>query len=264
MNPAEKEMTNALIELKEHYFAVGIKAGYEDEGTSYEDLVLLKNVADNANLNLSLKTGGCGALRDIYDAERIGISAIVAPMIESVYALKKYVKTIKLAIPEQKTKNMKFYINIETKNGLKYLDEILDCEDSKFLNGVILGRTDLIESLGINESSTNSEIILNIAKETATKVHCHSKEFIIGGGVSPLSIPFFRELPENHLTRYETRKVIFDAQKALTGKDAECGIKKALEFELLWLKNKKECHSITTEETKRINILESRIHQYLF
>ena len=262
MNSLYKKMTDTLIDLKENFCAVNIKAEYEDEGTSFDDLVLLKELAEETGFNLSIKIGGCGALKDIYDAEKIGASAIVAPMIESPYALKKYTKAIKSVFLEQKRNEMNFYINIETKNGLEYLDEILNCEDANYLNGIVLGRTDLTESMGMNSSEIDSEIIFNMTKNASIKAKEYNKEFIIGGGVSLLSVPFFKGIADNYLTKYETRKIVFDAQKALENNTAEQGIRKALEFELMWLKNKSNQTLITEEENKRIQILEARIDNH--
>ena len=84
-----------------------------------------------------------------------------------------------------------------------------------------------------------------------------NKEFVVGGGVSAQSVPFFEKLP--YLTRFETRKVIFDAKKALIDASAvEEGISKALEFEVMWIKNKQNFYGmISKEDEARIDILES-------
>jgi hypothetical protein len=66
-------------------------------------------------------------------------------------------------------------------------------------------------------------------------------------------------MPEGSLTRFETRKIIFDAQQALKDNDVEKGILKAISFEILWIKNKKNLYNaISAEDTKRIEVLESR------
>ena len=74
-----------------------------------------------------------------------------------------------------------------------------------------------------------------------------------------MSLPFFRKLPPKSLNRFETRKVIFDAQRALEDEKAEEGILKAVAFELMWIKNKQNFYNaILQEDIKRITILESR------
>ncbi len=62
----------------------------------------LKEVVSDAGLELTIKIGGCEALRDMYEARVIGVSRIVAPMIESPYALSKYLKALRMAFPRKR------------------------------------------------------------------------------------------------------------------------------------------------------------------
>ena len=90
-----------------------------------------------------------------------------------------------------------------------------------------------------------------------------NKEMVIGGGVSAHSLPFFKALPEHSLNRFETRKIIFDAKKALNDSNADKGILKAVGFELMWLKNKRDFYGmIFKEDEQRLQMLEAR-YKYL-
>ena len=259
MNSLEKKMVETLVDLKENHHVVGIKAEFEAEGTRLEEALRLKEVVTRADLDLTIKIGGCEAIKDMYDARTIGVSAIVAPMIESPYAVKKYLQAVKMAFPEEERKEMKFLINIETKYGFKYLDDILSADFASDLTGIVMGRTDMTGSLGMSKDDINHDIIFEYADAIAQKTLKYGKELVIGGGVSAMSLPFFKRLPLGSLNRFETRKVIFDAQKALKDPNADKGILKAVGFELMWIKNKQNFYSaISHEDNKRIEVLESR------
>jgi len=259
MNSLELKMVDTLKDLKENHHVCGIKAEFEAEGTRLEEALRLKEVVTKAGLDLTIKIGGCEAVKDMYDARTIGVSTIVAPMIESPYAVKKYLKAVKMAFPEEERNTMRFLINIETKYGFNYIDDILSSDFAKDLSGIVFGRTDMTGSLGMSSDDINHTIILDYAKSIADKTLKYGKELVIGGGVSAMSLPFFKQLPKNALTRFETRKVIFDAQKALQDINADKGILKAVGFELMWIKNKQNFYSaISSEDIKRIEVLESR------
>lgn len=257
MNSFELELVEKLTDLKENHFAVGVKAEFEDEGASTEDLLLLKQIADKAGLELSLKIGGCGAIKDLLEAKNVGAQNIIAPMIESVYALKKYCRAVNSVFSDEERKKFKFYINIETKNGLEYIDEILNSGFLAYINGIILGRTDMAESMDMSSADADSDTIFQIAQRISAMAYEQRKEFILGGSISTLSLPFLKKLPEKMLNKYETRKIIFDARNALNADNTEEGIVKALEFELMWIKNRKNRNQKADYE--RISILESRL-----
>lgn len=250
MNALEQKMISMLKDLKDNYNVVGVKTEFETETIQLQELQILKDIATEAGLELTLKISGCGSIRDICDAGTFGISSIVAPMIESVYAAKKFIKTVENIISYE----TKLFLNIETTEGVKCIDEILNADFSNKLSGIVFGRTDMTNCLNI-EDDVNNETILIYAQKLAKSALKYKKELIIGGGISALSIPFFKQLPQNALTKFETRKIIFDAQKALLNENIVQGIEKAIEFELMWIKDNKT----NLKNNERIAILESRL-----
>ena len=249
MNDLEIKMLELLTELKNDYFAQGLKAEFEAEGASLDEVLFLKELATRTSMSLTIKIGGCEAIKDMQETKSIGIDTIVAPMIESPYAFKKFIN----AADKIFNCTVKKYINIETINGFNYLDEILQSPQCADLNGIVFGRTDMCGSLNLSSNSVNSNEILEFAKKISEKTNFANKEFVIGGGICVNSIGFLNSL--QYLSAFETRKIIFNSS-VLKKNDAEKAIQKALEFELLWLKNK---NAHNTSDNNRIKILETRI-----
>ncbi len=217
-------MKSLLIDLRDNHGAVGLKAEFETEGATLEQASKLKELADNTGLNLAVKIGGGGAVKEMREAKELGASTIVAPMIESAYAFRKFIDSAQSVFAG----GTELFINIETYAGAHALYEILAFESSQYLSGVVFGRTDMCGSLGFyNPEDVECERILWHAKDIAKKCNWYGKKFVIGGGISPKSVNFLNQIP--NLDGYETRKVIF---KALPTPEA---ILKAIKFEMMWL-----------------------------
>ncbi|TMA29602.1 MAG: citrate lyase beta subunit [Deltaproteobacteria bacterium] len=258
MNAYERKMVSILRDLRESYHVVGVKAEFEAEGTRLEEAMRLKEVLMEAGLGLTLKIGGCEALRDIYEARLLGVKRLVAPMVETPYALKKFLAAFRLGLPPEERQEVVAAINVETISTVEHLDELLAVDTDHILNGIVFGRVDLCGSMGLSREEINSEKVSQIAARVFAKAKKRGLVCAIGGGVSADSLPIFRDLPPGHLDYYETRKVIFACPGAL-GNQAQKGILMAVEFELLWLKNKRDFHGmIFAEDESRIEMLESR------
>jgi 4-hydroxy-2-oxoheptanedioate aldolase len=251
-------MVDVLIDLRKNHAVIGIKAEFEAEGTRLEEALRLKEVVSTAGLGLTIKIGGGEALRDMYECRTIGVERVVAPMIESAFALKKFLSATRLAFPEDERNDIKFAVNIETITSCKNFDEMLLLKEIDCLDGIIIGRVDLTGSLEMSRDDINSPRVFEITRDLFIKSKSKGLENAVGGGVSAYSLPFFRDLPTGTIDRYETRKVIFKCPEAL-GPKADKGILKAVGFELLWLKNKRDYYKlISQEDEQRLEMLEKR------
>ena len=85
----EKQLTS-LIDRG----VVGIKQSFEDEGVIIDDVLKIKRLCDSLKLELNVKVGGCEAISDINNCLSLDVSGIVAPMIESEFALEKFIESI--------------------------------------------------------------------------------------------------------------------------------------------------------------------------
>ena len=70
----------------------GIKQSLEDEGASFNDIKIMKKITSAAKVDLNVKIGGCEAKNDIFFRKKIKTNSIVAPMVESEYALRKFIQ----------------------------------------------------------------------------------------------------------------------------------------------------------------------------
>jgi hypothetical protein len=257
MNTLERKMVDVLTDLKENHGVIGVKAEFEAEGTRIEEALRLKEVLMKVGLGLTLKIGGCEAIRDIYEARVIGVSRIVAPMVESAYALSKFIGAIKLTVPQDERKDLSFAVNIETQEACSRFDEMLRVPGVENLDCIVIGRVDLCGSMGMDRASINSEEVTNVFRPVLEKAKAREFETAMGGAISAHSIPVFKSLGDK-LDKFETRKVVFKHETALA-KSPEHGLLKAVEFELLWLKNKRDFYGqIFAEDDQRIGMLEAR------
>ena len=258
MNLLEQRMVDQLTGLREKHHVIGVKAEFEAEGTRLEEALRLKEVVTKAGLDLTIKIGGCEALKDFYDSRAIGVTHIVGPMIESAYALKKYLASARISFPKEEFETVKFLINVETITACNAIDEILTKYDITGLSGVVIGRVDLTGSLGLARENVNDDLIFDITSRVVAAARAKNLEVVVGGGVSKETIPFLQRFPAGSINRYETRKVIFSCPGAMSD-GYDVGILKAVGFELMWLKNKRDFYGlIYKEDETRIEMLERR------
>ena len=260
MNELELKMVDLLVKGREKYGVVSVKAEFEAEGTRLEELLRLMDVARAAQLPVTVKIGGCEAIRDLLEAKQIGCRWIVAPMIESGYAAQKYLEAKNLVYSDFEERQTGFLFNIETITGHANREEILSaaCE-GRGLSGAVLGRHDFVGSLGQAANTINDQKTTNYVLDVAELCKKHDKEFVVGGGMSVESLDAIKQIATVRLDRFETRKVIFDADKALSSK-IEIGLAYAVRFELYWLQNKRDYYlNISNEDSKRITHFEKRI-----
>lgn len=226
-----KQLKVKLEQLKE-LGVVGVKQSTEDEGAAHEDIALMRDISRSCELKLSVKIGGCEAKTDISFCNSIKVNGIVAPMIESEFALQKFTESICCI------KDIDFYINIESNMAIDNLDRILQSDSFKHLSGVVIGRSDLAKSYGHGKGMVDSQEMQNRVYDILKACGEKSPTLIMGGNINKQSVPFIEKLYRENLLHFiETRNVIINLEKAFS-KDLEEVIKMALTFESAWLEFK--------------------------
>ena len=248
-----KDLLNELNNLKKRG-VVGIKQSFEDEGVILDDLITMRRLTDLSGVYLSVKIGGCEAITDINLSQQIGTDGIVAPMIESQFALQKYIEIVK------DLKDIKLYVNIESRQAYNNLDSILSSPSSKLLYGVVVGRSDLTKSYGHGKDYVDSKEMQNIVYDVMTKCKEYDMITLMGGNISNKSVGFVRKLFEEKLLDYiETRNVIMKLTDSSVNNLNDL-VKSALLFESLWLKFKANKYKkISDEYLLRSNTISDRL-----
>lgn len=261
MNLLEKEMLSILKEGREKYCYVGIKAEFEAEGTRMDEMLRLCDIVKKAGLNLGIKIGGCEAISDLYKTKLLGTEYVIAPMVETAYALSKYIDAKNKIYSAEERKNVKFLFNLETITAYNNLEEIIKAATvENGADGIVFGRVDFVGSLKLGRDKIADEEIFDYIKTAAQACKNNKLDFVIGGGVAKETLGSVLKAKEVYLSRFETRKIIFDA-KALESKDISKALEQAVRFELLWLQNKQNYYSaIAKEDAVRIEMLSKRFN----
>ena len=250
-------MLAILEEGKANNCIDAIKAEFEAEGTRVDELLRLLEITRRAGLKVAIKIGGCEAIRDLIECRQFGVDYVIAPMVETPYALSKYAAARDKVFSAEEQADIDFLFNVETVSTFDKLAEMSEIAGREKL-GMVFGRVDFAGSLGKDRAVVNSPEMINYVEKVAQAAKARGVDLVVGGGVSPDSITGLRSIRSIKLNRFETRKVIFDAA-VLDSDKIEAGLALAIEFELLWLQNKRAYYAaISAEDQLRIEMMEAR------
>lgn len=257
MNQLEREMLDTLKRGRDKFGVVAVKAEFEAEGTRPDEFHRLLELTQRADLKVALKIGGCEAVSDLHASKIYGVDYIIAPMVETPYALTKFVEAKDKVYPGGNGRT-EFLFNLETETTLRNLDEMVPVARSG-VDGIVFGRVDFTLSCGLARGDINqrgiSDAVMKVAKVCADK----NLDLVVGGSVSHDAIECLQEFRRVRLDRFETRKIVFDGS-AVEKHSISDGIDNAVAFELAWLKNKREYYRMIAEEdSSRIAMMEKRL-----
>lgn len=253
-----KKIVNVLKNLKK-FNITAVKQSLEDEGACYEDLILMKKITQKASLDLNVKIGGCEAKNDIYFCEWLKVRGIVAPMVESTYALRKFLQTI----PKNNKQNL--YINLESIQAFENIGKILRQKKLKRLKGVVIGRSDLAGSLNLEKKEVDSKRIFKLVYSTLKKIKKKKLIVKMGGSLTANSKNFVKNLFNKKLIdRVETRNIEIKINNYVLNNFDQI-INSIFKFELEWLRykhkiNKKRKIRLKNDNLERIQILKKRFN----
>jgi hypothetical protein len=257
MNTLERRMLDLLVEGRERHGILAVKAEFEAEGTRTDELLRLLEIARRAGVKVGVKIGGCEAIRDLLECRQFGVDYVIAPMVETPYALGKFIAARDKVFAKDERADIGFLFNVETVTTYGNLVAMADVAGPAGV-GMVFGRVDFAGSLGFERSFINSSEMTNYVSAVAMMAAAHRVDMVVGGGVSAEAIPALRDIRRTKLDRFETRKVIFDGATVEDGR-VEKGLALAIEFELAWLKNKRDYYrAASAEDETRIAMIEQR------
>lgn len=214
-----------MNDINFEYF-VSLKGEFEAEGLSRDVLASESLYAARKGLDYLVKIGGCEAKGDVSFLAQLGINSIVAPMIETPFAMEKYMEILR----EGHFKHVG--VTIETITAVTNIREIL--KEGKKLTDVTIGRTDLTASYrgdGVDSAET-----MTMVKSVAILAKNHGFKVTMGGSINKITQQLLIEDKEifNLLDYVETRKVVMPV-KSFIHKDA---LTNALKLEALLLERR--------------------------
>lgn len=247
------DLKESLENLGKNYGVIGMKQSFEDEGVLLNDVVAFKRVTEICGLESFVKIGGCEAKSDLYNCIRLGINGIIAPMVETSFALSKFTDMM-----SDYSNRADSYIVIESKTSYENIDSILKTANGK-LKGIVVGRSDFSKSYNLSKSEVDSNFIYDKVEEILLKAKNHNYITTLGGSVSTRSTKFIKDMyNKNLLDRVETRNVVIGLNKNNIN-IIDNVIQKALDFEIEWLQYKLSISSkLSAEYSERIGLLKNR------
>jgi len=162
--------------MKKKHNLVAIKGGTEVEAMSFQEIALMREISRGI-LPMTVKIGGAEARNDIVFMLELGVDRILAPMIESPYGLKNFVKTMEECDPDHKAS---LAVNIETIHSFYNLNAIMTASAFKKISQVTVGRSDLSSSMEHEVDDTEVARVTREIVEMASEMGCSTS---VGGKI---------------------------------------------------------------------------------
>jgi len=226
----EKKLREMLKNLKEKHGLVAIKLGTEAEACSFEYIAYVNKLAQQI-VPVLVKIGGPDARNDIRALSRMRIGGIIAPIVESPYGLKKYVRTMKEVAGEENFKILFKGVMIETLSAFNQMSKMLETPEIKMINQITIGRSDLSKSIG---RQVDDQEIVEKCKEITKWAHAAGLTVSVAGGISPFSAKqIANEIKSDEIT---TGYLVFNIKESSNISES---VRKGLEFEVALLRDNK-------------------------
>ncbi len=232
------DMVNSL---KENQGASALKLSTEDAAMGFEQIAFWTRKL-KGSLPVYVKIGGPNARNDIRQLVAQGVEGLIAPMVESPYGLENFIEAFRTYTTPLQFQTLKKHINVETVTAARQLSAILAHPESRELDEITIGCSDLSKSMGLPVDHPD---LLGLVQECVAKIRDRGLEVSIGGGVTPANID--TRLSRLSPTHFNTRVMTFCYDPARVYRPA---IQLALEFELVMLSLDRQEGFLSPEEER--------------
>lgn len=184
-----------------------LKGEFEAEALARETLAAEVIFAARHGVGYLVKIGGCEAKADIRYLHQIGVRQVVAPMIESGFAMHKYMAML----PAQAFDHIG--VTVETRNAVERIEELLDAGAK--LTEVTVGRSDLTASFGGQGVECDETIAM--VKHVARAAAKRGLPTTMGGTISAATCAMLKQDEELRglIAAVETRKCVMATERFL-------------------------------------------------
>ena len=203
---------------------VAFKTGTEVEDMSFAEIALLRKLTEGI-VPLYVKIGGPEARTDMRNCLAVGVDGVIAPMIESGFALQKFITSLREVAGSDAYARIRKGINIETKTALANLDEIFASEFAQELDQVTAARSDLSDSLSCHPDDPE---VIGLCRRVVDYARYLDLETSIGGKIIPDTVGNL--LQELDTDMINTRHMVLACP--LIGAEPSAFVEKALGFEI--------------------------------
>jgi len=178
------------------------KLGTEEEGLSAQEVAFLAGLVPQ-DIGIMVKIGGPCARADLRLAAEVKATAVIAPMVESPFALMRFVEACTLDLGSRRQQTLLAF-NLETAQALAQLSTLLEHPSARELSFVNIGRSDLAASLGLTISDPKMH---RIVAQAISQIAAHNLPVHVGGSVTRSSLLPLLELAS--IAEFHTRFLAF-------------------------------------------------------
>lgn len=168
------------------------KLGTEEEGLDFSEIAFVAETLSDG-LPVFVKIGGPCARADMRQAAGVGARGLLAPMIESAFALRRFVEgsedVLGAAAFAPGPGYVRRGINLETGTAYAVLDALLAEPAAARLDFFNVGRSDLASSLGVRVESAH---MTDVVRDIGRRVRATGRPIFVGGAVTSATLaPLF-------------------------------------------------------------------------